>query len=64
MTSLKKCRMNLYLAENLVESLKKLAENDGRSLNAYAERALQRHIQTEASKTQEARTSEIPFKMG
>ena len=59
---MKSTRLNLYLPASLVESLKNLADNDGRSLNAYVGRVLQRHVEDRMpNKTQEAKSTEIPI---
>ncbi len=61
-------RVNLYLPENMVTSLKDLAKKDERSLNDYVTRILRRHIEaqtpTKEARSQEARTTEIPAMFG
>ena len=37
-------RMNLYLPSNLANSVKKLAEEDDRSINEYVMRILKQHV--------------------
>ena len=63
---MKGARVNLYLPVNLANSLKKLAQEDGRSVNQYVTLVLQRHVQKHSSQisVQEARTAEIPIHFG
>jgi hypothetical protein len=66
---MKSSRVNLYLPANLVSTLKLLAEEDEKSLNAYISKVLRRHIEDKTPTPESRRTltpkpDDMAFKWG